>query len=362
MTPDGTSNVTFAVSELYLGDTDPDGTPDTANGWMHYGYNIDGVAPSDLGAFCQPVNGASPQIVHEEGPQGQENAWGHLFLPLLLETESDTSAQVNMEIAQGSFTYLFTLDDLGAGATYNPLVAQYAGGADLGGIPKFDGTDVWPPVQGTTVAFAASYLTSNTWVSGAPTATLSLNGIGSSTASITLNITHAVVTMPLDAAHQTVKGGMISGVISTADLQAQIQAVAGAISPALCSGATIAVHPLRGRAGVRHPARRHAGPDQDLRRHLDRARLRRGPCPARDARRAPPSSDQPLRRRRLIRAVIPPREGLARHAHSVAAMRTEQTRAIRGLFGLFPPSEGKRELDVRDELHRALGPRAQRVT
>jgi hypothetical protein len=239
MAPDGTSNVTFAVSKLYIGDTDPDDTPDATNGWKNYGYNIDGIAPNDPSAFCQPVSGASATTVHQEGPQGQENAWGHLILPILLGIASDTSTQINTAIAQGSFTYLFTLDDLGAGATYNPLVAQYASGGNLGGTPKFDGTDVWPPVQNTTVAFAASYLTSNTWVSGAPTATLSLNGIGSTGASLTLNIGHAVVTMPLDGTHRTVKGGMISGVISTADLQAQIQAVAGRIDPSLCSGPTI---------------------------------------------------------------------------------------------------------------------------
>src|SRR5580704_15813922 len=31
--PDGTSTASFAMNKIYLGDTDPDGTPDMANGW-----------------------------------------------------------------------------------------------------------------------------------------------------------------------------------------------------------------------------------------------------------------------------------------------------------------------------------------
>ncbi len=48
-----------------------------------YGYNIDGVAPGDAAAFCQPMQGASATPVHEEGIDGIENAFGHIVLPLL---------------------------------------------------------------------------------------------------------------------------------------------------------------------------------------------------------------------------------------------------------------------------------------
>src|SRR5262245_56424278 len=43
--PDGAGTTTFAITRLYLGDTDPDGTPDLDGGWMRYGYDLDDIAP-----------------------------------------------------------------------------------------------------------------------------------------------------------------------------------------------------------------------------------------------------------------------------------------------------------------------------
>src|SRR5579871_1119177 len=52
---DGTGSVTFAISKLYLGDTDPDGTPDKANGWKHFGYDLDGkISTATSTDLCKP--------------------------------------------------------------------------------------------------------------------------------------------------------------------------------------------------------------------------------------------------------------------------------------------------------------------
>ena len=120
----------------------------------------------------------------------------------------------------GVFTVLFTLDDLGADATYNPVASQLAGGADLMATPKFDGTDVWPVYQGSTVSLPMAYVTGNTWVSrshGVLSLPVTLAG-----GILMLNIGSATITMNLDAAHENATGGIISGVLATADFTNQL--------------------------------------------------------------------------------------------------------------------------------------------
>jgi hypothetical protein len=241
--PNGTSDVTFAIQKLYLGDTDPNGTPDMTNGWMYYGYNIDGVPAGNPSAFCQPVDNASPTLVHQEGPGGVENAWAHLILPIIFAIDANASTTLNNQITSGSFTQLFTIGKLGSDADYNPIASQLAQGGNLMATPKFDGTDAWPVVQGSTISLPSAYVTGNTWVSGAPaTLTLPFGSSGSSSFTglfLPLSINHAVVTMQMDATHTHATGGIISGVIPTAAFVQQIMLVAGNIDPSLCSGATI---------------------------------------------------------------------------------------------------------------------------
>ncbi len=165
--PDGTLPRTFAITKLFLGDTDPDGTPDPTSGWRHFGYNVDGLSPPDPSASCQLTAGA-PATVREQGDDGIENSFGHDFLPTLLGLSSDYGAMVNQGLAAGAGTTLITIDALGAGPSYDPLAGAFHAGAALGAAPKLDGTDVWPYLQGYEVSFPASYLTANTWVSGPP--------------------------------------------------------------------------------------------------------------------------------------------------------------------------------------------------
>jgi ubiquinone/menaquinone biosynthesis C-methylase UbiE len=132
--PTGTGTTTFAVTKLYIGDTDPDGTPDVANGWTHFGYNIDGVAPNNLAGFCKPLFNASPSQVHKEGINGIENSFGHNILPVLLGINSQVSATINQAITNGYFTLLFSLDQLGTGVSDNPLTSHYAAAGQLGKV------------------------------------------------------------------------------------------------------------------------------------------------------------------------------------------------------------------------------------
>jgi hypothetical protein len=255
MPPTGTTNTVIAIDKLFIGDTDPDGAADMSNGWEYYGYNLDGVNPSNLAAFCKPVNNASPSTVHQEGNipghVGVENAFGHLILPIILGIESGASGLINADITGGKFTIMLSMQNLGTGAAYNPILTQLYAGGNLMGTPSFDsdgGIDQWPVLpdllvdptditQGSKVQFPMSYLAGNTWVSGGMgTVTLSLTISGQT---LTLNISNAVLSMELNEAHTSATNGIIAGVLSTSELTSQIQMVAGSIDPSLCVGPTI---------------------------------------------------------------------------------------------------------------------------
>ncbi|HVO26271.1 MAG TPA: hypothetical protein VMW56_21870 [Candidatus Margulisiibacteriota bacterium] len=244
---DGTGTVTFAMSRILWGNADPNGTPGP-DAWKQFGYNIDGVAPSNIAAFCRPPQGGSPTIVHEEGIDGIENAFGHIVLPLLQPTVPQTCNSTCCAIPQ-PFAVVLSLDQLGAGASYNPLSARVAGGTDLDvdaglcgiPVPRFDGTDVWSMQQGTSESLPGSYLVNDTWVSG-PIAKLSVvyQGLGPEPGPpVLLDIVHAQISMKLDPTHKTAMVGIISGVLPTADLKQRLSALVGSFSTSLCNSPTL---------------------------------------------------------------------------------------------------------------------------
>jgi hypothetical protein len=252
--PDGTASTTFAVSQLYLGDTNPDGTPNMANGWKNYGYDLDGkISTATSTDLCKPRDNNAPKNVYPDGTNGIDNSFGKNILPIILGLASDASSKINDSIKQGSFTIMLDMEKLGTGGDYNPMVTQLYAGANFadannGAAPKFDGTDKWPVVpellnnptditKGSKVQFPMSYLTGNTWVSGSKgNVTLSLSIAGFT---LDLTIGNAVLTGELSADHKSIKHGIIAGVLPTDDLIASLKKVAGAFDPSLCSGATI---------------------------------------------------------------------------------------------------------------------------
>jgi len=246
----GTGSVTFAISKLYLGNTDRDGTPDPVNGWKQYGFDIDGkISTATSTDLCQPLDNASPHNVYPDGLAGIDNSFGKNILPILLGLASDVAQKANDAITSGKTTLLFDLAQLGTGSNYDPLGGQLYPVTDLGHAPLFDGTDVWP-VDPAGLAVAGdlttakvqfpgigSYLNGNTWVgqatSGVPF-TLSTGSIG-----LPLVIHGAIVTMTLDPTHSHATNGTISGVLYTSEMIAAIKQAAGSFDPTLCSGPTI---------------------------------------------------------------------------------------------------------------------------
>ncbi len=246
--PGDGATVVMAIDKLFLGDMNRDGTPNGQNGWKQYGFNLDGKV-SDKAAkdLCRPAGGASPAQAYPDGNDGIDNSFGKNILPIILGLASDAGTKVNDSINKGSFTIMLAMDKLGSGKTYNPLAAKLYAGADLGGAPKWDGTDEWPirpellsnPADPTSskVVFANGYLTENTWVSGNKgdlTLSLSISGF-----TLDLKISSALLAVDLDAAHKAGSNGTIAGIIETEVLIAEIKKVAGAFDKTLCSGSTI---------------------------------------------------------------------------------------------------------------------------
>jgi hypothetical protein len=240
--PADATSVTYAVSKLYLGSTNRDGSPN-ATGWKKYGFNLDGKISTEASKdLCKPREGANPANIYPDGDRGIDNSFGRNILPVIRAAAPDAEKSVNDSIVEGSFTLLLHIDKLGPDADYNPLSAKLYGGSDLGGEPKFDGTDEWPviaellenPADITTskVKFPSSYLVENTWVSGtnAPI-NLSLNVSGFS---VNLTISNAVLAMKLAPDHKSATEGTIAGILETDVLTTELRKVVAAFDESFC--------------------------------------------------------------------------------------------------------------------------------
>ncbi len=235
---DGSDARVFAVSELYMGETTRDGDfDDTA--WRSFGFNLDGMISKEGVGHCQPVKGASADVV-EDGDEGIDNSFGHNMLPVISKLAGTFnggqdlafSGEVTKSIHNGQFTLLLEMADLGTGADYNPLLVRGYAGASLGHPGAWDGSDKWPiapelladpaDLHSTKISFPKSYLVNNTWVSSTetPTVQLQMDIMG---ASILLNVHHAVFAMDLAKSHEYVQNGTLAGVLDTKEFVAGLK-------------------------------------------------------------------------------------------------------------------------------------------
>ncbi len=238
----------FAMSRLYLGDTDRNGAPNPLNGWKQYGYDLDGkVSTKNSTDLCKPNAGGNLNMSYPDGLDGIDNAFGKSILPIYLGLAPDVSSQLNESIAQGAYTVLLDVQTLGPQSSYSSLLGKQYGGANLGGPPSFDGSDVWPvrpeylvdasDIGSAKAQFPQSYLTGDVWVSGPPTAEVVVElPVGGYR--MKHRIHHAIVTMQLTPDHTAATNGTIAGVFDTEELIADMADVAGAIDLGLCSGST----------------------------------------------------------------------------------------------------------------------------
>src|SRR4029077_10204857 len=89
--------VVFAVTKLFLGDTDRDGTPDPANGWKHLGFDVDGAITNCSGDACEqefldqcrPAAEGWAAVALPDGDDGTDNGFGHNIMPILRSLDFD---------------------------------------------------------------------------------------------------------------------------------------------------------------------------------------------------------------------------------------------------------------------------------
>ncbi len=231
----------FVMNQMFLGDTDPDGTPNPTNGWKQYGFNIDGRISTKLSTdLCKPVAGGSPAAVYPDGNEGIDNSFGKNVLPMILGLASDLSTTLNQSIANGEFSYLLSLEnaDQDACATSSSFFL----GGNLKQIPKFDGSDVWPidasslldPLNPASAkcAFSNTRLEGGIVHAGPPSQfnlILRISGFD-----IVLPIGQARVAFKLDPGFPTISAGQIGGVVRTEDLVQEIAKVAAAFDVSFC--------------------------------------------------------------------------------------------------------------------------------
>ncbi|MDI3290982.1 hypothetical protein, partial [Polyangium sp. 15x6] len=237
----GGPEIVLAMNHLLIGDTDPDGTPNPATAWKQYGRNIDGdVSTKESTGLCKPVGGAPPAVVYPDGNNGIDNSFGRNVLPMFLGLVADLSTQTNEAIANGEFTHLLSISNVGQEActTSSKLFL----GGNLGQPPTFDGSDVWPidassltdPADPTSAvwSFSSTAITQGAVDTISPSQfTLRLRFPG---LDMHLPIHQARISMQLDANQQGATGGQISGVIYTKDLTDEMAKQAGQLDESFC--------------------------------------------------------------------------------------------------------------------------------
>lgn len=243
--------MTFAISQMYLGDLEPDGTP-SQTAWQKYGWDIDGqVTTKDSTYHCQPQEGGVPNQIKTDGDEGIDNSFGANLMPIFAGLASDFSYTFNEAMHEGALTYLWRIEGLGAALSYQHLRASVFIGGTYGGMPSWNGSDSWPvrcewmqecTASGTpqlgqgndsTLVFADSYMTDGYWVSN-----------GAADVPFMMPFIDGLWNMPMRhvrAGFSILPGsgmGVISGVMQTEQAIAELAKIAGSISTSLCSGPT----------------------------------------------------------------------------------------------------------------------------
>ncbi len=234
------SDKTFAVNQLFLGESDRAGMPNK-DAWKDYGYNLDGkISTKDSTDVCQRQSGASPSN-QEDGTNGVDNAFGKVIIPFLQPFTATPSKTLTDSLTSGDFTIMLKIH----GMTDDPaqsntgLSGQLLIGAPFSKTakPTFTTADDWPYRKTPQVAINDAYMSKGTFVNGSGGATIQLS-LSIQGQTLNLNINKAIVTFdhsaPNDAAN-----GTIAGVIATDELVNGIRSVAGNISKDLCNGSTL---------------------------------------------------------------------------------------------------------------------------
>ncbi len=247
-TASGTTPLTMAISELFIGDTNPATGAVDANAWKSIGFNVDGIISTPNGAnHCTPVTGANPANVKTDGDMGIDNSFGAGLIPIINSVAAGAGMTLNDSIRNGEFTLMLHMLNPGPESTQTGIDTELHGGGMLGMAPAFDGSDVWPSqfellnngdITDPKVTFPMAYMVDDQWVSGSKGTirlTIAISGV-----ELVLDIKNAVMAVDIDRSGSPATGtnGTIAGVLVTEELIDSLRRVAGSIDVSLCDGMT----------------------------------------------------------------------------------------------------------------------------
>ncbi len=226
------------VTTFYVGGRTREGTPSDV-AWREFGYDLDGVVTTDdFAGHCLPSSGGIPSNVFVDGEDGRDNAFGKSVLPLL-SVAGDFDDVVNDSIANGTFTLIFDLANVGQGADYSAIDGYVYEGREGSGntwrvapepLADPSNANLETALHSTEAAAPESYVSDQVWVSGPVT------GVVIQLGDIPLRITPriAFVTMTLSADRSSASEGVIAGVIDKDELIEEIERYAGTLNPDFC--------------------------------------------------------------------------------------------------------------------------------
>jgi hypothetical protein len=247
---------TFAVTRLFLGDTQRDGTK-SATAWKQLGYDLDGKASTRTSSdVCTPHD--SKQLAQQsDGDEGIDNAWGAAVVPILQSITYPVSERATQAILGGGYTVLVAVAGLSddPSQTNTGVAGRVLLGAPLAAAPSFATTDDWPVAPaslasgfldgGAKTAFPTAYVTGGRWV-GVPSADLVMHlaWVGDPAIAIIgpafdMTIHHVVVTFD-HLSPSRLSNGTIAGVISARELAAKVRPVLAEFGGTFCSTDTSA--------------------------------------------------------------------------------------------------------------------------
>ena len=243
-----TTGINFAVHHFWLGDTAPLPTfpaDTTGTAWSTFGYNIDGLITNANSTDVCTLRPEAPIRNQIDGVNGIDNSFGENIVGILEAEAKGLSKSVTTSIESGSFTILLNTVGLTSSTTQTNtgLSGALFEGANYGSAPPAeDGgpfllTDDWPVSAsslvdggleaGSRLSFPKAYVTNGTWVNGSPVDITLAFTLKSQP--FVLSIHQAIITFnhTVDSAGQDhATGGIISGVLKTAEFLAEISEVA----------------------------------------------------------------------------------------------------------------------------------------
>jgi hypothetical protein len=139
---------TFAIDQIFLGDSSRDGSQVTSSEWKAFGYDLDGlITDTSSTNVCQPAADA-PRFGQIDGNGGIDNATGATLVPILQAAASlaTPSATATTLIHSGTWTVQIQTDGLSPGAANVVGIGMqvFVSGQYDDGAPSFDSATDWP--------------------------------------------------------------------------------------------------------------------------------------------------------------------------------------------------------------------------